>query len=92
MDDKTHQELKDKVEQANTLQRQVKALDEVIKSCKGEVGYMNIIANYKNQNEINLVLSLDQGARDVFDAFKHYVIEGAVILKTELETRYKNLK
>lgn len=91
MDEKTHQELKDKVEQANTLRSQVKALDEVIKSCKGEVGYMNIIANFKNQNEVNLVQSLDQGARDVFDAFKTCVHDGAVSLKTELEAKYKNL-
>lgn len=92
MDEKQHQELKEKVSQADSLQRQIKSLDEVIKSCKGEVGFLNIIANYKNQNEINLAISLDQGAKDVYEAFKAYVHDGAVRLKAKLETDYKNLK
>lgn len=90
LNDETLADLKNKVNQAEALQLQIKALDEVIASCKAEVGFLNIIANYKNQNEVNLVASFP--VRNIFDGFKLHISDAATELKGKLETEFKNLK
>lgn len=91
MDDKTLQELKDKVNTAETLSRQIKTMDDVIASCNAEVGFLNLTMNHNQQNAIPLVNS-GFTAREVFDAFKDDVKAAAIKYKTKLEADYKNLK
>jgi len=90
MDDKTLQELKAKVEKAEKLKQQIDNLDELIDSCDATVGFLNITANYRNQNEIRLVEYF--GPKEVFDAFKKVIQQAALDLQDQLAEEYKNLK
>lgn len=89
MDDKKLTGLRDIVSRAEELQKQIKELEDVIASCKAEVGYMGIVVNLKNQNEINLHFKLSP--RLTFDSFKDGIKASAEVLKEKLEEEYKNL-
>lgn len=91
MDDKTLQELKGKVERAEALTKQMQTMDDVIASCNAEVGFLNMVMNYNQQNAINLITSGFM-PREVFDAFKSAIKAQAVELRKDLEQQYKNLK
>lgn len=89
MDKDILQALKAKVEIGEDLQRQIAALDDFIASCNGDIGFVNILMNFKQQNEI--VLATVFPAKTLFTEFKAELKDAAYLLKAKLETEFKNL-
>ena len=90
MDDKLLTELQAKVQLATDLKGRVEALDRVIASCNAEVGFMDIVLNYNNQNEMHVKNILGPG--DTFVEFKDVIKQGAMAVRDKLEQQYKDLK
>ena len=90
MNDQTLKELKAKVETAEDIKKKINALDETIQSCKAPAGFLQIIINYNNQNQLSLGEAF--GPKTLNAHFKDHIAQAAEKLKADLEKEYENLK
>ena len=90
MNETLHIALREKIQRADDLIKQMATLKEFIASCNADIGFLNITMNYRQQNEVKLVNIFE--ARTLYDVYKTALKETAQEQLTALEAQYKALE
>lgn len=91
MDKKKLQELDQQVESCKKILKKIEKLQEVAKSCRSEVGFMEIRTMYNNDGDISLIGILGT-SKAVHETFRTALGSAAEAKIQELEEQFKDLK